>query len=161
MKSYYNEISSGYEELHREEQEKKLVIIKKELGRLNKNTLLLDVGCGTGITSDFDCVVYGVDPAQKLLDKAGKKPDFRICAEAENMPFEDNKFDIVISVTAIQNFHDIGKGLDEIKRVGKEKFVLSFLKKSGKKDLILEEIKKKFDVKKEIEEEKDVILFCS
>ena len=163
--NYYDQISSGYEELHKEEQEKKLGIIKKELnGRISKNTLLLDVGCGTGITSNFDCSVFGADPAIKLLEKSleRKKPDFRVCAEAEHLPFKDNSFDIVVSVTALQNFHDIGMGLDEIRRVGKENciFALSFLKRSGKKDLILEKIKKRFDVKKEVEEDKDMILFC-
>lgn len=162
---YYDKISSGYEELHREEQENKLSIIKKELdGRINRNALLLDVGCGTGITSDFDCIVFGADPAIKLLQKSlkKKKPDFRVCAEAEHLPFKDRSFDAVVSVTALQNFHDIEQGLDEIKRVGKKDcvFALSFLKKSDKKEIILKEIKERFDVWKEIEEDKDMILFC-
>lgn len=168
--NYYDRISSGYEELHKEEQEKKLGIIKQNLKDKIKNSWkLLDIGCGTGITSDFDCVVFGVDPAIKLLRKSGekakakKKPDFIICAEAEHLPFKERSFDAVVSVTAIQNFNDIAKGLGEIKRVGRENciFALSFLKKSGKKDFILKEIRERFDVKEEIEEEKDMILVCN
>lgn len=164
-KNYYNQISSGYEELHREEQERKLAIIKRELSsRIKKNHMLLDVGCGTGITSDFDCRVFGADPALKLLRKSleKSKPDFSICAEAERLPFKDNSFDAVVSVTALQNFRDTGKGLDEIKRVGKERcvYALSFLKSSAKKESMINAIKGRFSIKKEIEEDKDMLLFC-
>ena len=162
--SYYNEISEGYEELHREEQENKLKLIKKELSPIAQDTRLLDVGCGTGVTSQFECIIYGADPAIKLLEKAKnkQKPDFLICAEAENLPFKDGSFDMVISVTAIQNFHDINKGLDEMKRVAKPEaiFALSFLKRSEKKETITKSIKKRFKAEKFLEEDKDLIFFC-
>ena len=125
---------------------------------------LLDVGCGTGITSQFSeygCFVVGADPSIKLLQKAEKNGlKNRACAEAENLPFKDHSFDVVISITAIQNFHDIEKGLKEIRRVGKDRFVLSFLKRSPKKDIITKNIKKLFKVVKEIEEEKDIIFIA-
>ena len=63
----------------------------------------------------------------------------------------------MISITAVQNFQNIEKGLKEIKRVGKSKFVLSFLKKSLKKSKIDHLIKKIFKVREIIEEEKDLI----
>jgi len=65
MTTYYDEIASGYEELHREEQEKKVAIVKKEL-KITENMLLLDVGCGTGVTSNFPCKIIGVDPAENV-----------------------------------------------------------------------------------------------
>lgn len=162
--TYYDQISQGYEELHKAEQEAKLMIIKANIA-IRPDYKLLDVGCGTGITSQFaehGCFVVGADPAIKLLDKSKKKkkPDFRVCAEAEHLPFKGNSFDIVVSVTAIQNFHDIGKGLNEIKRVGKNKFALTFLKRSDKKDKIIKIIKKLFKVQRIIEEEKDIILIA-
>ena len=156
--SYYDDISEGYEELHKEEQLAKLKLIKKYL-KVNKNDKLLDVGCGTGLTTEFwDCKRYGVDPAKKLLAKVKGKGRY-YCAEAEKLPFEDNEFDVVISITALQNFRDVEKGLKEIKRVGKDRFVLSFLKKSGKKNKIDKLIRKIFDVKEVIEEDKDMIYF--
>lgn len=153
--NYYNKISEGYEELHKEEQLKKLDIISKHL-KPKKTNVLLDVGCGTGITTErWSCVKVGVDPAVKLLKKA--KGAFYINAEAEHLPFKDKSFDTVISITAIQNFYDMGKGLKEIKRVGKKRFVLSALKKSEKIEKIKEIIEKNFKVKKRIEEDKDFI----
>jgi ubiquinone/menaquinone biosynthesis C-methylase UbiE len=157
--TYYDEIAVGYEELHREEQEKKLRIIKENL-EVKKDDLLLDVGCGTGVTSNFDCNVTGLDPSSKLLEKCNLSIRL-VKARAEDIPFNDNTFDIVVSVTAIQNFEDIEKGLKEIRRVGKNRFALSFLKKSPKADFIEKKIKELFKVEKRIEEDKDIIFILS
>jgi len=155
MTDYYDEISEGYEELYKEEQLKKLEIISKNF-KINKNELLLDVGCGIGITTGFwNCRRIGLDPAIKLLKKA--KDNAYVNAEAEHIPFKDKCFDVVISITAIQNFDDIRKGLEEIKRVGKNRFVLSFLKKSSKRNKIEKIIHEFFKVQKVIEEDKDLI----
>ena len=155
---YYDEISSGYEELHREEQLKKVELIKKYL-HVKASDKLLDVGCGTGLTTElWECKRYGVDPAPKLLARARKKEEIEYkLGAAEAIPYPDGFFDVVISITAIQNFEDISKGLSEIKRVGKDRFVLSFLKKSSKRDLIDSLIRKLFKVTNIIEEEKDMI----
>ena len=159
--NYYDEIAKGYEELHGEEQEKKIAIIKEKL-TINSDDKLLDVGCGTGLTTrPWQCKRYGIDPSEKLLEKAKEKDSEGIykLAPAEHLPFEDSFFDIVISITAIQNFEDIEKGLKEIKRVGKDKFVLTFLKKSQKRKTIENQIISLFDVKEKVEEEKDIIFF--
>ena len=156
--NYYDEIAKGYEELHKEEQLKKLKIIKKYL-KVSKSNKLLDVGCGTGLTtSPWRCKKYGIDPAENLLKKARLKDKIIYKkAVAEKLPFKNNFFDIVISITAIQNFDNIEKALKEIKRVGKNKFILSFLKKSKKKQIIDKLIKKHFKIREIIEEEKDLI----
>jgi len=158
--TYYDDISQGYEELHREEQEKKIELIKEHLS-VKETDKLLDVGCGTGITTiPWSCNRYGIDPARKLLEKAHDKDDIEYrLAPAEAIPYEDNFFDVVISVTAIQNFEDIEQGLKEIKRVGKGKFVLTFLKASKKRESIELMINSLFTVKDVIEEEKDMIYF--
>jgi len=159
--NYYNEIAQGYEELHKEEQLKKIDFIKKHF-KVKKNDKLLDVGCGTGLTTEsWECQRYGIDPSEKLLEKARKKNskiEYAL-ASAEKIPFPDNHFDVVISITAIQNFNHIENGLKEIKRVGNKRFVLSFLKKSQKKDIIEKLIRELFNVKQILEEEKDLIYF--
>ncbi len=156
--NYYDSIAQGYEELHREEQQAKLALIKKHLS-VKPTDLLLDVGCGTGITSNFDCVVVGIDPAIQLLKRAPLR--LKVQGEAEHLPFKDKTFDLVVSVTAIQNFHHIEHGLREIRRVGRGEYVLTFLKKSPKREAIVAHIQQLFRVKETIEEEKDMLLFCS
>jgi ubiquinone/menaquinone biosynthesis C-methylase UbiE len=157
--NYYDEISEGYEELHKEEQLKKVNIILSKL-KIKPTDCLLDVGCGTGLYLDlFKCNVVGVDPAKKLLEKYKGKNKI-VLARAEELPFSDKSFNIVTSITAIQNFEDIKKGLGEIERVGKDRYVLSALKRSAKIGRIEKLINDMFIVDERIEEEKDLIFLC-
>jgi ubiquinone/menaquinone biosynthesis C-methylase UbiE len=159
--NYYDSISEGYEELHLEEQLKKIELIKKYFHPKSEDKLL-DVGCGTGITTEpWNCQKYGIDPARKLIARARSKDKIKyIVASAEHIPYQNYEFDHVISITAIQNFKDIEKGLKEIKRVGKKSFILTFLKKSEKKELIEKFIQENFQINKIVEEDKDIIYFC-
>ncbi|MBD3303714.1 methyltransferase domain-containing protein [Candidatus Woesearchaeota archaeon] len=156
--NYYDETARGYNELHGEEQLKKLKIIANEI-KVNKDTKLLDVGCGTGLSAKvFYCNITGIDPSKELLKQC---PFKTIKAKAESLPFKGNEFDVVIAVTSIHNFDDIEAGLKEIKRVGKDWFALTVLKKAGNADEILEKIKQIFKIKQQIKEGKDRILICT
>lgn len=158
--TYYDEISQGYDELYEEEQKKKIELIKRKVN-IAETDKLLDVGCGTGIsTTGFGCEAVGIDPSRELIEIAKKKnPKAKyLVGRAEKLPFGDKNFDIVVSITSLQNFDNVEDALGEIKRVGKNKFVLSFLKKSEKSGRILGMIKEVFNVVEIIQEEKDVIV---
>ncbi len=154
--NYYDKISEGYDELHGEEQKKKLKIIVKHL-RPAPSDKILDVGCGTGISSDLPGDVTGIDPSGELLMIAKKRGIKAIKGKAEALPFDDNSFDIVISLTAAQNFDDIKKGIKEIKRVSKGKVAVSILKKSRKIKEFKHTMENEFPGCLWIEEEKDLI----
>jgi len=156
--AYYDSIAKGYNELHKEEQINKLDIIKKNI-RISKRTRLLDVGCGTGLSSEFDCFVVSIDPSIKLLKQ--NKNDKKLLSVTEMLPFKNSSFDYVISVTAIHNFKNIKKAIGEMKRVGKGDFIFSVLRKSGKFGYIKKMIEKNFKIGKALEEDKDVVFFCS
>ena len=158
--NFYKLISKGYDELYGEEQKIKHRIIKENL-EIKHNDLMLDVGCGIG--HDFNCSVIGIDPSMELLltNNPLNHIDNKILARAESIPFKDNTFDKVISVTSMHNFNDIEKGITEIKRVGKDDFAFSILKTSNKFNLIESKIKENFDVKKIIDGKKDWIFICS
>lgn len=159
MKDYYDSIAAGYEELHKEEQLKKVAFVKKFV-KVNSKDKLLDVGCGTGISTEmWKCNRYGIDPSEKLLNIGrALRPDIKFYkGSAEKLPFKAREFDFVISITAIQNFTDIEKGLKEIKRVGKGSYVLTFLKRSPKRKEIINQINQIFDVETMLEEEKDLV----
>lgn len=154
---YYDEIATGYEELHREEQLRKIAIVREHLP-LKRRDHLLDVGCGTGFyLQEFPCDVMGVDPSKQLL---ARNPFPHVQGRAEELPFPDHSFDVVISITAIQNFEDPGQGLREIRRVGTGRFALSYLKRGKDAPLFDRLIRDLFPVVRVIEDDHDLIYIC-
>lgn len=166
MDNYYDTIAKSYNELYWNEQLNKLKVINNYLVSKNvvidSTTKILDVGCGTGIVQDFferkyHADTFGIDPSESLI----KQNQYQcMLSDAEDMPFSDGEFDIVISLTALQNFDDLDHGLMEIKRVGKDFFIITFLKRSNKAELMEKLIKKYYTVKEKIEEDKDLIFIC-
>lgn len=157
MTNYYDEISEGYNELHGEEQKRKARIILDNV-EVKSNDTLLDVGCGTGIATEmFSCQKVGIDPSAELVKQCGFKA---MVGKAEELPFEDKSFDIVISLTAAQNFEDIEKAIKEMKRVAKKQIIITTLKKSGKLEEIRQAIKENLTIEEVKEEEQDIIFFC-
>ena len=153
---YYDIISKSYNELHKEEQLNKISIIKANI-KTGKGTKILDVGCGTGVSSDFGCFVVGIDPSLELLRQ---NKGLKIVSAAENLPFKSHFFDYVISVTSIHNFRNIRKSIKEMKRVGRQYFVFSVLKKSKKFESIKRLIESSFQIDKIENEAKDIIFFA-
>ena len=155
VKNFYSIISKGHDELYKEEQLKKLGIIRENL-EIEQDLLLLDIGSGTGISSSFfNCKTIALD---NNLDMLKKYSGLKINAAAEFLPFKSKIFDIILSVTAIQNFNDMESSIKEIKRISREnsQIIITCLKKSKKLNKIREIMNKNF-VFREIEEEKDII----
>jgi len=156
---YYDEISAGYEELHRQEQEEKLQIIAPFLlSVITPETRLLDIGCGTGISLEpWDCEKVGIDPSEELLNIARKKGFTVHQAEAEQLPFKDREFDICLAITSIHHTN-FPKAVKEIVRVCKSYFIFTILKKSP---LAQENYKASllpfFDIVEELDSDKDLI----
>jgi ubiquinone/menaquinone biosynthesis C-methylase UbiE len=161
MDSYYDAIAPRYNELHGEEQKKKYLEFLHALPKVPRGKLL-DVGCGTALSREFfsECDWQGIEPSQGLIDQA--KEHVRkniILGRGEELPFDDDEFDIVLSVTALQNFENSRQGLEEIRRVLSSEGValLSVLRKSSKSEQISQEIRELFRVEKEWKEEKDLL----
>ena len=76
----------------------------------------LDVGAGTGIIKQ----IIGKDITQIDLSPEMCKISGAICADAEDMPFEDNSFDLVVSSLTIQWLNDLKKFCEELARVLKK-----------------------------------------
>ncbi|QQG38625.1 MAG: class I SAM-dependent methyltransferase [Candidatus Woesearchaeota archaeon] len=156
MKTYYDQISKGYNELHKEEQLNKVYFIKEHI-KINKGDKLLDVGCGTGISGEafLDvCDVVGIDTSKEMIRWANFKT---FLGRAEELPFENKSFDIVVCLSAIQNFEDMEKAVKEIERVARRVVVISIIKKSVKAD-ILRNLLEDYE---EFKEEKDFIFIKS
>lgn len=154
MARYYDSISKGYDELYGGEQLSKARIVL-DLIKPKKTDKLLDVGCGTGFFLEIcGCDATGIDPSEELLKQAKGNV---VQGSAEKLPFDDNNFDFVVSLTAIHHFEDLDKALSEIKRVGKGKVVVSLLKSSSRAEEIERKLEKEFKVEKIILEKKDII----
>ena len=88
---------------------------------------ILDIGCGTGNLSlelaKLGAEVTGVDISEAMLVKAREKAAKEnlcinfCCADANNLPFEDETFDAVVSLSALEFASDLKKTLLEIYRV--------------------------------------------
>jgi SAM-dependent methyltransferase len=94
---------------------------------ITADTLLLDVGCGTGQTSTYigshyPCKPVAVDINPEMLEKARHKfAQYRldiplIRADVMNLPFRRNCFDIVLS-ESVTNFTRIRRAIREYYRV--------------------------------------------
>ena len=163
--AYYDEISEGYNDLHREEQEKKIEIILDLLEITNEDNIL-DVGCGTGfflekihrLPHDPD-LLTGIDSSQGMLKQCRDKEIRLIYGEAEHLPFKDKKFDIITSITAIHNFQSTQKGLEEINRVSKDdaRIIITTLKQSKVIDVLKHQLGQLFNIERILEEDKDLI----
>lgn len=92
--------------------------------------IVLDVGCGLGaIVNELTkkgIVATGVDFAPDLEKIWGKKLNFLI-ADARELPFNDNSFDLVFSSDFFEHIdeEDIDKVSGEMQRVGKK--VIAFI----------------------------------
>lgn len=157
--TYYDEIASSYDELHKEEQLRKLSRIAHNNFIFSQDRVL-DVGCGTGFSLDYFAVKYavGIDPSPQLIEQYEGSQDILVGC-AEKLPFCDRSFDVVISVTALQSFSDVKKGCQEIKRVGKNRFCISTLKDSPRLSLFKEIIAEVFEGYSISQEEGDIDIF--
>lgn len=98
---------------------------------LNESSALLDVGCGTGeilsriATENPNVQLYGLDMSPKMLqiamNKDVKKKIRYVCGDAEKLPFEENKFDILLTSEAFHHYPNPEKALEEFCRVLKPK----------------------------------------
>lgn len=106
---------------------------------------MLDVAAGTGdlsiqaVKEIPDLNVLAVDIAAVMLEHAEKKIKKKnltsriktAIADAEDLKYENNKFDAVTAAFGVRNFEDVHKGLTEMNRVLKkngELFILEFSK---------------------------------
>jgi len=160
-KDYYSEIAPGYDELHGEEQDRKLVSFLERVTIPDAATVL-DVGCGTGRSIRLlNGHWHGVEPAEGLIEHAHPEAKPRIVkGVAEDLPFPDASFDVVLSLTVLQNVEDPAKALAEMKRVCKPSgiMLISYLNVAASRlDVLVREL---FSVQEEWERKPDRMFIC-
>ncbi len=169
----YDHSASVYDVQYSEEQEAKIKAALDEL-KLEKSSLVLDVGCGTGllfphIAEDADLLV-GLDFSLRILAQARKRAEKHssvaiLRADADFLPFPDRTFNMVFAITLLQNMPDPLRGLYEIKRVAQSKaaVIVTGLKKEFSREEfahLLERAKFRFSVVKADERVKGYVAIC-
>ena len=106
-------------------------LVKKWLG-LQDGMRVLDVGCGTGLFSQYlaavtkDCEYTGIDIDAHFIAGAKEKAEGKegnsfkyIVADALDLPFSGKQFDLVVSLAALTNIGEPVAALKEMRRVVK------------------------------------------
>ena len=100
-----------------------------KLSKINSETILLDVACGTG---DFSIAakkmgvnkIYGTDLSGNMLSlfkkKAGWIDGYLVQGVAEQMPLKNNSFTNITVAFGVRNFYDINEGFKSFYNVLKE-----------------------------------------
>lgn len=108
---------------------------------------ILDVGSSTGEASRYfadqieseygvETNVIGADVGEKAANKAGTQLDAAVQADARNLPFEDDSFDIVTCKTLLSRIRpeDQAEALSEIERVASDEAYVAVEVDSGMDD---------------------------
>ncbi|WP_347217053.1 bifunctional demethylmenaquinone methyltransferase/2-methoxy-6-polyprenyl-1,4-benzoquinol methylase UbiE [Chryseobacterium sp.] len=150
VEDMFDNIAPKYDLLNRVLSMKIDILWRNKLVKWMKNDNpqeVLDVATGTGdlaitIEKGTGSKVVGLDLSQQMLNvgviKIKKlKLDGKISmqkGDAENLPFEDNRFDAVSVAFGVRNFENLPKGLAELRRVVKDNksvYILEFSKVEG------------------------------
>ena len=147
----YDDSAKVYDNQYAEEQKRKMNAILMNLD-LEKSSLALDVGCGTGILfsiieGEIDSLV-GIDTSPEILKIAKEKSkSFSrvsiVRADADLLPFREGIFDIIFLVTLLQNMPDPMLTLRNLIWVGKKRtiYVITGIKKFFSKEEFVELLK--------------------
>lgn len=120
--------------------DERLLDIHYKLSRASKGGLALEVCCGTGIVgkrlSSGGLRVIGLDLSLSMLKKAKGRLGSCVNGRAEQLPFLDNTFDIVICRQAL-HFLNTKKAISEMFRVAKQssgRVIISQIVPFGRRD---------------------------
>ena len=134
----YNLTAQMYDDRYRAEQEAKYKTALEGLN-LNCNSVVLDVGCGTGLffrhmANNGDLVV-GVDVSRQLLllakDRIREHGNvFVVLADADHLPFKPQVFEFTFAFTVLQNMPKPVETLKQLVAVSTHDafFVVTWLK---------------------------------
>lgn len=129
----FEEFSDEYDDWFVRNHDKYIAELQALRAFVPANANGLEVGVGSGKFAAPLGVKIGVEPSQKMADKAKKLGIQVIRGIAENLPFPDNTFDFVLMVTTICFVDDLEKSFQETCRVLKKDgfIVIGFIDKES------------------------------
>ncbi len=119
----YNNFASTYSDLNRANNEDSIAEYFNLLSSLSSGKRILDMGCGAGFDLEFygtkGLLLHGFDASDemvKLSKMRNKDAEIKI-GTFDDIPFESNYFDFVVSKWAIQTAFEIEPIYKEVLRV--------------------------------------------
>ncbi len=89
---------------------------------------VLDAGCGKGYLCGRIASLGGINKVSgiDIAVESGLSPEGvdYTCGSILDMPFEDDSFDTVVCTHTLEHVRDIGRALDEIRRVAKKRLII-------------------------------------
>jgi len=125
---HYDSLAPVYDAQYSEEQDAKMKAALNRI-KLKENSLILDVGCGTGLlfkhVRTSVKLLVGLDLSPRILKEAKKlvknfPTTAVIRADADFTPVQSDVFDATFAITLLQNMPDPLATLLEMKRVSKD-----------------------------------------
>lgn len=144
---------------------------------LKSNMNVLDIGCGLGFPAieiaqrlGDSCHVFALDPWDRAIERTNlkiKTYDIEnvtaVIGVAEQLPFEDHFFDLIVSNNGINNVEDLSLSAAECFRVSKSnaQFVITMNLEESMIEFysVFEDILRENRLKEEIEKMKEQIYF--
>ena len=136
QKKDYVELSKDWFDKQASVYDEKDVILYPKYGKISCQNIcdylknkeyknLLDIGCGTGylidlLSKDSKAKFTGLDLSPKMIDECNKKKIKNskfVIGKSDELPFEDNSFDVVTCSQSFHHYPETDKPLKEALRV--------------------------------------------
>ena len=120
VKQVYNNIYKDFDDTRY----RPWTCVEKFLNKIPEGSIIGDIGCGNGKNMLYrpDCINYGCDFSEKLVEICKSKNLNVIEGNILDIPFEDNSFDYTICIAVIHHLSTIEKrekAISELQRVTK------------------------------------------
>ena len=121
VKDVYNSIASSFDNTRY----RPWTCVEEFLDTIPKDSIIGDIGCGNGKNMLYkdDCLNYGCDFSESLVNICLQKGLNVICGDILNIPYKTESFDYTICIAVIHHLSTVEKrkkAIEELERVTKK-----------------------------------------
>ena len=121
VKNVYNTIASEFDTTRY----RPWTCVEEFLDTIPKGSIIGDIGCGNGKNMLYrkDCLNYGCDFSESLVNICLQKNLNVICGDILNIPYKNDSFDYTICIAVIHHLSTVEKrkkAIEELERVTKK-----------------------------------------
>jgi SAM-dependent methyltransferase len=149
QRNYYAQTAMLYDSMHVRPGDEHFVGLEYVAALLHvvRAKSVLDVGSGTGRAVRFlrqrypDLHVEGVEPVEQLRAQALTQGIALHDASGENLPFDNDSFDVVITAGMMHHVHDPALIISEMTRVARSAVMISDTNRFGQRSIAVSALK--------------------